>query len=260
MLGRFGVFVLALIAGVSASPTWGQEVTSPGPVVSLRIVSRSQVPGESPGGVDMVYRLVNDSAKTIVAWEFACVTAKQDGNSVQGAIGYDGYVPFERSRTEDEPPFPEVIAPGMAYEQRIQVSPAELDGPMAGKTCGPVLVIFDDTTYEGTAAKAGSWFRSRARTAVDAWAGREALARELGSSRTLAETLETLNAKLSRPATDPKGTSVAGRLFSAHLNRLRQGLQTSAAEVLTELDFHYSAAMNHLPPSWRANVLEEVGQ
>jgi hypothetical protein len=203
--------------------------------------------------------LVNDSPKTIVAWEFRCVTARQGGGrGVHGGIGSDSYIEYERSRHEPLSIPSEMIESGQTFEQRIRVSEKELDGPMAGKTCGPAAVIFADTSYEGLETLATFLFSKRAQTAVDVRVAYRALENRLGSGELLVEALGALAAELARPATGEKGISFGADTLSVFLGQAQRGQSISAGQVLASLDFQFQAAMKHLPGSWQEKVMSEV--
>jgi hypothetical protein len=243
-------------------PTVSAQVSDPDdrPVLSLRVEGRTLVSGQQPDEIAVVYRLVNDSSKTIVAWNLGCVTARQDGRAIQGGVGYDAYVSFERYRLKNEAPPDEMIEPGKSIEHEIKYPKAVLDGPMAGQTCEPTVAIFEDATYEGPKARASLWFRSRSQAAIDSFLGRQALAGELDDSKSLSESLDLLAGKLGRSPSSSKGQSLAASRFSTYRDLLRQGLPITAEKILSDLDFHFQAAMQHLPQSWREQVLAEVGQ
>lgn len=255
--------VLIAMGTLAVSPAWGQPTQAarsekrPSDVVSLRVDSRQVIRG--PRGTEAVYRLVNDSPKTIVAWEFGCVTAPQrGGRGLHGSIGFDSYSEYERGVQRQLSPPGEVIESGQIFEQRMTVTEKELDGPMAGKSCGPVSVIFADASYEGLETVASFWFRTRAQTAVDSRMAYQALERRLAGGELLVGALTALASELARPATGEKGISFGADTFSVFLDQAHRGQSISADQVLASLEFQFQAAMKHLPESWQEKVMSEV--
>lgn len=261
-LARLSAIMAAGILAVP--PVWCQSPDavpgekSLGDVVSLRVAGREVTRGPH-GRMEAVYRLVNDSPKTIVAWEFRCVAALQrGGRGLHGGIGSDSYFDYERSRHEPHSTPTELIESGQTFEQRITFSAKEVDGPMAGKTCGPVAVIFADTSYEGLETLATFWFSKRAQTAVDARVAYRALENRLGSGELLVEALGALAAELARPVNQEKGIGFGADTFAVSREQILRGQPISADQILAGLEFRFQAAMKHLPEAWQKKVMAEV--
>lgn len=239
----------------------GPERSAANEVRSLRIASKFESPGSRPGAYTVTYELVNDSEKIITAWDFGCVIATQAGYPVLTRIGNDAYRTFELHRLgrDQGAPWPDrLILPGGKVRQEVPFEPAELDGPLAGKTCGPVLAIFEDTTFEGKEALADSWFESRAHQATAALETRHLLEAELAKGKDARQAVATaLRLRLGRSSRPEVVDPGADRLLRWQ-SQITQARPQDVEELVGDLELDFQAAMAHLPARWQQEVLAEV--
>lgn len=242
------ISTILLLAGLAGSAA-GSEVRS------LRIAEREKTLDEN-GRVSVTYHLVNDSPKTITAREFSCVSARQAGGPTgQGGKGTDAYMSLGRRYELDaEPPETGLVPPGGRVRETIELRGGELDGPLAAKACAPTLLIFDDATFEGSAADADSWFARRAQTAVSAYRTREELESALAGGSPLEAALAAVVARRQRTAESPGGRDYGASVLEQFLPGGGSGAPADLQPILGMLDSTFQQAMDHLPRAWRREV------
>lgn len=246
----------ALLAGLAslAFPGFADEVRS------LRIADRVKGPGGKPGSVVVTYHLVNDSKKTITAWDFTCVIASQSGEASYTGSGGDGYFALELLRRDgpNESLLRGLILPGGSLTREIEVYDGELDGPLAAKSCAPEMVVFDDATFEGRPELAEACFESRARDAISAYRTRIELEKELGRGSSLKNAMTAVALRRQRPLDSPEGSDLGARRLETFLSLGKARGAEDLQQLLSDLDSYFRGAMAHLPRSWQSRVLTEV--
>ncbi len=216
----------------------------------FRIESQVESPGPGPGQLAVTYTLINTSSKRITAWDFGCIDVLQDGSDGgRTRTSVDAYRILEKEnegREMSEEARESLIEPDQRVERKITFDLAEPAGPYAAKSCGPLLAIFEDATYEGAPDLAEEHFTRRAQEAIVAKRHFRELERLIGEGKPLADALDIL-------AAQPSGKDLDGMRQAIH-----RGYPVTAAMVLEELDGDYRWAVHHLPPTWKARVAKEL--
>jgi len=221
--------------------------------LSLQVESKTIAPSiTEPGVVDATFTLVNGSQKTITAWTFGCVVISQLGRSTVTAASTDSYQSRSVSALLDMPPAQgdAFIPPGARVLVKAAMDPRELDGPFAAKSCGPVVVIFEDATFEGDSATASRHFEARAEHAVDAWRAYGLFGEALAAGTPVAEALELVR------QSQPEGIGFSA--VRADYELAREGNTIDAPSLLRRLNAYHLAALEHLPSDWKDRVEKEM--
>lgn len=243
---RFGsalVFILA--SALAAWPALAAEKER-----SFRIESKNEKSGPRPGTLEVTYTLVNSSSKRITAWDFGCADILHDGTD--GGLtrtSVDAYRTLEmrlEGRYEGPLSGEGIVEPNQRLEKVIVFDSAELSGPYAATTCGPIVAIFEDATFEGSPKLADAHFEHRAKEAVDARRVHLELEKRIREGKALAESIEALSA------------SPTGRSLSGFRQVLRRGDSLSSELVFEQLGKDYAWAVRHLSADWRAWVEKEL--
>lgn len=203
------------------------------------------------GSNEVVFHLVNQSEKTITAWQFGCSTASPLGLGTFGGVRVDSYyfyaVPGGPSTDSSG-----LVRPGQKWTQAVQIPLGEYAEPMAFKACAPVLVVFEDTSYEGSLRISEIVFRQRAEDAKDFALTREELRAELSRGTRLLDAVAKL---VSTRETSKSNINWGGSLLKEFAARSSAtGTEGDAKEILGLLESYHQAAMRHLPATWQARV------
>lgn len=225
--------------------------------LALRVVNKSESPGKAAGSLELTYTLVNTSSKVITAWAFGCMTATQDGKSTVGFGSSDAYSQLANldsssgeSASGESALTDGLIRPGQQVEEKVEISLDSLDGPYAAVTCGPLMVIFDDVTYEGDSKLLSSHFKTRAEDARDNYRAYIRLREELAAGWPVEEATARVVAAQKRGIDDPEGLNVPISEMTSY--------QGDAEALLQSLWTRYQQAYQHLPKSWQENVAKEL--
>jgi hypothetical protein len=220
---------------------------------SLRVEKKTQVSSPAArGAVEVTYTLLNTSTKTITSWDFTCVTVNHAGLSATTSIAQDGYRSHALSQLLGSAP-PEsggIIRPGERIVQTATLLPGELDGPLAAKSCAPVLVIFDDATFEGDSTLANERFDARAAEAIAALKAVKELTNALQSGKAPVAAMDR--------AIETREDGAARDLLIAVRDFVQDGAAIGTTDLLKTLEARYLAAFAHLPEQWRARVEKEM--
>lgn len=210
-------------------------------------------------GEEVVFHLVNQSEKTITAWYFGCLTVSPLGAGSLTAVAVETYYEYAIPGTAVADDSSGPIQPGQKRTQAVKVLQGEQADPLAAKTCAPILVVFEDTSFEGDADRAEAVFRQRAEDAKDVALAREELLAEVGNGTPLVEAVGKLVGARKNIAQDARQSTLAAsqlERFAARASAAGKGGDT--AEILAELEAYYEAAMRHLPGEWQAVVNREL--
>lgn len=217
---------------------------------SFRIEGQVEAPGPRPGLLEVTYILVNTSSKRITGWDFGCIDILQDGTD--GGLtrtSVDAYRVLEmksEGREVSSTASDSIVEPGQRIERKIIFDSAEQMGPHAAKSCGPIVAIFEDASFEGAPDLAEEHFARRAQEAIEAKRNSRELEKLLSQGKPLAAALDSLAAQ------------PAGKRLDGMRQAIRGGYPATAAMVFEELDGDYRWAIHHLPPSWQTRVAKEL--
>lgn len=242
-------FVLVLAAGSSAADEEQKNL--------FRVVGKVEKPGPRPDTVEVTYTLANTSSKRITAWDFGCMEIFQDGtdgglttNAIDGyrvaEMQAEGAVTESAITVNAITESKGVIEPSGRVVRSIVFDRSQLSGPYAARTCGPVVAIFEDTSFEGPAHFADGYFEHRAREAIEARTLSRKLEQQIRQGKAFSEAIESLSAQ------------PGGRLLSGFRQVLRRGDSLSPDVVFEQLDKDYSWSLRHLPRKWQVRVEKEL--
>ena len=233
---------------------------TPGDNISLEVESKIQSPGKQPGSIEVTYTLVNTSAKPITAYKFGCTHALQSSNGNFAYVGEDGYLPWERFQAGevDETQRKGYILPRERISQTISLNLNERDGPFSGTTCEVVVVIYADTSVEGEASLAESFFQQRATTATDAKNAYRVLLEQLAHGKSLNDAIGKIASEQRRDALNENGANGAVDFISQLRETARGDQEHIANMALAQLRSDYQRAMKHLPAEWERIVLKRT--
>lgn len=218
---------------------------------AFRVESQLETPGTRPGSLEVTYTLVNTSPKRITAWDFGCLDILHDGTD--GGLtmtSVDAYRVLEMKNEGREVSMEGrdgIVEPNQRVERKVTFDPADQAGPYAAKSCGPIVAIFEDATFEGAQHLADAHFARRAQEAIEAKRNVRDLEKLIERGKPLAAALDFL-------AVRPAGKNLDGMRQAIH-----RGYPATAKMVFEELDGDYRWAVRHLPPYWQARVAKELG-
>ena len=243
----FQIASVALVGGLLPCALTAKEP-------SLRVIGQKILVGEKPGQVMVQYEMVNESNKIITALDFDCVLVDRAGLASVNIAGNDYYYQL---LPDARPVKPDLIEPGARVTKTVEMRQNEVE-PLGGKTCGPVLVIFDDATYEGPAERAETWFESRANDAISISWATKSLRSHLEKGGSLAAALSEILEAPSNSA-ETRQRVVGKKQLEGYLKRISSGDEKlDQQRVLNELSAKYENALRNLPETWRAKVKLEV--
>ena len=242
---RFGAALSCLAVFVLAA-SWPALADEKEPL--FRIESKVEKPGSRKGTLEFTYSLVNTSSQRITAWDFGCIEMLQDGT--EGGLtrtAVDGYRSLEMrfQGREGLPLGEEILEPNQRIEKTIVFDRDKQSGPYAAKSCGPLVAIFEDATFEGSKDLADSHFERRTQEAIQARRTYRDLEQRLEQGTPLAAAVESISAKPGRPL---EGASQA----------IHRGIPVTPAMIFDELENDYQWAFKHLPAQWREQVAKEL--
>ncbi|HMB52582.1 MAG TPA: hypothetical protein VKU40_04655 [Thermoanaerobaculia bacterium] len=219
----------------------------------LVLQERSPAPGSFLADTDadsvrLVYR--NESDRTIVASDFRCTVATNDGRTGWSGTSSDAFSLATIHRGEVRGfPGDNTIGPGETVEKEFGTE-FRRDGPFAVQVCGPAAVILDDGSYSGAPEVLDPLFDRRRALVAEV--------RDLASKLRRLEAATPSGAR--QGALDELRTSAArlgGGIYSQSIEQLGQAHDAGSLPVhrvrqLREsVEADYQRALRHLRPSDR---------
>lgn len=201
------------------------------------------------------YSFKNEGDSALVAWEYRCVTAMNDGRTGWSRRASDSFHvftwPYLPGRKEVQAET--FIQPG----ELLRVGKGgtfQHDGPLAASSCGLVALVFEDGSIYGSPESLDGIFAQRRALVADMRATLEEVEAALSG--------KALNRATAEARVGRLGRSPGADLYTAELEEIRRGALTTGRlpreellELQTRIESNLQEAYGHL----RAQDLEEIG-